>query len=130
MDTRRKILSLDQASARLDALLAAGKRVVAVRGLFDVLTRDHAVAVGEAASGADFLVALVYADSPARPTILDERSRAQLAAALGAVDCVLICDQDQAPSLVDRRRVERTIDIDQAVQRDLRADVLRRHGKG
>ncbi len=83
MDTRSKIAALDEVAERV---AANEKRVRLVTGLFDPVLAVHARRFRRLAHPDRLLVVLVR--SPERP-LLDERSRAELIAALADVDYVL-----------------------------------------
>jgi bifunctional ADP-heptose synthase (sugar kinase/adenylyltransferase) len=85
MDTRKKILSLDEAAAVASNLRAGGRRLKLICGHFDVLTADHIRRLRELANGQPLMAAVL--DSP-KP-LLSLRARAELAAALGMIDYVI-----------------------------------------
>lgn len=118
MDTRPKIISASALPEPPYTLVTA--RVPA-------LTADHCRALAAAkASGRPLVVALA-SDSNGGPYPLDERSRAQLAAAVAAVDYVVICDQPETERLVAAVPPEAVVDLEAQVGRDVVADVLERH---
>ena len=120
LDTRRKIVIAEQ--------LERDESTTALAyGRFDVLTADHCTALVEARAGVNRLVVTVAPDSAEAPTVLDESSRAQLAAALGVVDRVVICDRAATDALVARLAPVKLVDVESRVRRDIVADVLRRH---
>ncbi|HYM11684.1 MAG TPA: hypothetical protein VEU62_13195 [Bryobacterales bacterium] len=110
MDTRSKIVSLEQAAAA-----AAGRPLIVAAGCFDVLEAGHARFLQRIHSDGAALLVAVYGDAvlcrlrgQARP-ILAERARAQLVAALAAVDYVLVWPEPSLDALAARlgpRRVE------------------------
>ena len=83
MDTRSKIAALEEVAERV---AANGKRVRLVTGLFDPVLAVHARRLRQLSHPDRVLVVLLR--SPERP-LLDERSRAELVAALADVDYVL-----------------------------------------
>ena len=87
MDTSTKILSLAEAPAAARRLRDAGKTLKAVVGYFDPVLAGHARRLGALREKTGALVAVV-ADPP-RP-ILPARARAELVAALAAVDYVVV----------------------------------------
>ncbi|MBN1103936.1 MAG: D-glycero-beta-D-manno-heptose 1-phosphate adenylyltransferase [Deltaproteobacteria bacterium] len=100
-DYRLKIKK-DLAAAReeIDRLKTQGKRVVFTNGCFDILHPGHARYLWEARRLGDYLIVAVNSDrsvraikGPGRP-VLDQQARSELVAALGAVDEVLIFDED------------------------------------
>ncbi len=89
MDTRTKILDAGAAPAAADAARRAGKTVKLVAGVFDPLLAAHARRLREIAGGGAVLFAAVR--EPARP-LLSAQARAELVAALGMVDYVVLGD--------------------------------------
>ena len=95
-DTSARLLSLDSLLDQIRAWRAAGERVVAVVGAFDLLHAEHARRLTEARQGADRLAALAQDDfwvaremgtgSPVSPAT----DRARVVCALRAVDAVVI----------------------------------------
>ena len=122
MDTRTKIEPFDKALAG-----PSSPSVAISYGRFDVLTAEHCRLLSELAAKADETIAVVAADDPARPTILDATSRAQLVAALGSVGRVIICDLAQRERLVAAFKPATTVDIEAEVTRDVVSDVLAKH---
>ena len=87
MDTRSKIIDLEAARK----LLAGVGRLVAAGGAFDVLQAGHARFLeGLRRPGTEVLV-VVYDDASLERPILPAAARAQLVAALAAVDYVVVC---------------------------------------
>jgi len=117
MNTRSKILSGAELQARLDAHRKSGQRIVLANGCFDVLHAGHVRYLEGARREGDVLVVAVNADASVgglkgagRP-ILPAQARAELVAALAAVDYVVIFGEPDVRGLL----------------RDLRPDV---HAKG
>ena len=82
MDTRRKILAAEEAVEHW-----SGRKVRLVRGYFDPLLAEHARRLAELATPGAALVVVI--EDPPQP-ILPARARAELVAALQAVDCVVL----------------------------------------
>lgn len=122
MDTRRKISRLPDVLERFP-----GHRLAVARGRYDVLTAGRVRALAAARAQADALIALVDVDPPGRPCLLEPAARAQLAAAVGTVDAVLLCDQTEAEQALDRLQPSHVVDIEVDADRDIREEVLRRH---
>ena len=116
MDTRTKITTADALPAPPYTLLTA--RIPA-------LTAGHCRALAAAKSAGRPLVVALAADSFGGPYPLDERSRAQLAAAVEAVDHVVICDQPETERLTTA--AGGAVDLEAQAGRDVIADVLERH---
>src|SRR5260370_34728856 len=105
-----KIASRSQLSAILADRKLRGQRIVLANGCFDTLHVGHIRYLEGARREGDILVVGVNADSsvcalkgPGRP-ILDEQARAQLVAALRAVDFVVIFDEPNVEALLETLR--------------------------
>ena len=120
MDTRQKITPFSDSAA-----LESGEAVA--YGRFDVLTSEHCRALAALKADHTAVIAAVDDDSPERATLLDAKSRAQLVAALGAVDRVIICDVAQREQLVAAIEPSAKLDIEAGVTRDVVSDVLAKH---
>ncbi len=106
MDTRTKIVDLERATQIAAELRANGRRLILADGYFDVLQAGHARVLGRLRrDGAAVLVA-VYDDAALckmrkQPQpILSEQARAQMVAALGGVDYVLIWPETVLDALI------------------------------
>lgn len=84
MDTRNKIIDL-QAALRLDR-----QRLVVASGAFDVLQAAHALFLDTIRPADGELLVVVWNDASLPQPILPEQARAQLVAALRAVNYVAI----------------------------------------
>lgn len=105
-----KIVSRDQAREYLVGHRRRGQRIVLANGCFDILHVGHIRYLEGSKKEGDVLVVGVNADSsvqdlkgPGRP-ILDEKARAQLVAALRAVDYVVIFDEPNVENLLETLR--------------------------
>jgi len=98
----------------LDSLVAAdraaGRSIAFANGCFDVLHVGHVRYLAGAAAEADRLIVAINSDAavaglkgPGRP-VLDERSRAELVAALRGVDYVVVFDDPTVARLLERWR--------------------------
>jgi bifunctional ADP-heptose synthase (sugar kinase/adenylyltransferase) len=85
MDTRKKILSLDEAAAVASTLRAEGRRLRLLCGHFDVLTAHHIRRLRGLADGQPLIAAVLDAPKP----LLSLSARAELAAALSMIDYVI-----------------------------------------
>jgi rfaE bifunctional protein nucleotidyltransferase chain/domain len=105
-----KIVSRDQAREQLADHKRRGQRVVLANGCFDTLHVGHIRYLEGAKKEGDVLVVGVNADSSVRELkgagrpILDEKARAQLVAALRAVDYVVIFDEPNVEALLETLR--------------------------
>ncbi len=103
----RKILSLDQLLSTLSAERAGGKRIVFTNGCFDLMHIGHTRYLQAAKALGDTLVIGVNSDAsvrsldkaPDRPIVPDAQ-RAEVLAALGCVDYVVIFDESDPLQLI------------------------------
>jgi bifunctional ADP-heptose synthase (sugar kinase/adenylyltransferase) len=124
VDTRAKIIG----RAAAERMASGGARLTVVTGCFDPLTAAHAARLAEIAATAEAL--LVVIRTPERP-LLPARARAELAAALSAVQHVVVEEGDpewvaQLPSA----RLVREEAADARRTQDLVARVHRRQAAG
>ena len=117
MDTRAKILTRP---AALDYLPRLGP-CTKVSGYFDPLLASHARRLESVRSAGVPLVVLVN-DPPA--PLLPARARAELVAALGAVEVVVLPEGPSAADLVPELRME---EVDEADRNRLICAVKERH---
>ena len=95
-----KIKSLEELKRECEKLKDAGKTVAFTNGCFDILHPGHTRYLHEARSLADFLIVAVNSDSSVRALkgagrpIMPERARAEVLAALGFVDAVVVFDEE------------------------------------
>jgi bifunctional ADP-heptose synthase (sugar kinase/adenylyltransferase) len=127
MDTRTKIISPERVASELAALTGNGRAVVTAAGWFDVLQAAHGERLAAAKPDRAYLVVFVYEDGPRRRGLIEASSRAQMVAALAVVDSVVICDEAEAASLAARSYLPPPLLIENAMPRDIVADVLHRH---
>ena len=103
-----KIVSQDELVKITAREKSAGRRVVFTNGCFDLLHPGHVRCLAEARSLGDVLVVAVNSDrsvrgnkGPERPLVA-ERDRAEVLAALAAVDYVAIFDEPTPRELIAR----------------------------
>lgn len=89
MDTRAKIIE----RAAAERIASGGARLTVVTGYFDPLTAAHAARLAQIAATVEVL--LVVVRTPERP-LLPARARAELVAALSAVNHVVVEEGDPA----------------------------------
>lgn len=117
MDTRTKILDAEAAIAAASAARRAGKTVKLVVGTFDPLVAAHARRLREIAGVGAVLFAAIH--EPVTP-ILPAQARAELVAALGVVDYVVLGDVPLRPDEAYREEsadAQRTQDLIRNVQK-------------
>lgn len=100
----------DALNEKLDAWRMAGLRIGFTNGCFDLLHPGHLKVLAEARAACDRLVVGLNSDAstkrlkgPTRP-VQDEMSRAQMLAALEAVDLVTLFDEDTPIELIKKVR--------------------------
>ncbi|SRR5579875_3340079 len=105
---RAKCVHLDEAAARAAAVRQAGGRVVVTNGCFDLLHVGHVRYLQAARALGDLLIVGVNSDAsvralkgPTRP-LVPAAERAEIVAALAAVDLVVVFDTLTAEPLVVR----------------------------
>jgi D-beta-D-heptose 7-phosphate kinase / D-beta-D-heptose 1-phosphate adenosyltransferase len=105
-----KLLSRHDLMTRSATWRAAGKRIVATNGCFDLLHAGHLALLGHAAKLGDILVLAINSDAsvrrlkgPGRP-LVPENERAALLAALTFVDAVTIFDEDTPLAVLEAVR--------------------------
>jgi len=95
-----KIKTLKETREECNRLRESGKRIVFTNGCFDIIHPGHTRYLCDARKLGDHLIVAVNSDrsvrsikGPKRPILL-EQARAELIAAIGWVDSVLIFDED------------------------------------
>ena len=103
---RSRVLSLTEAVAFVDRLRAQGKTIVFTNGVYDLLHPGHVRYLQAARAEGDALIVGVNSDrsvrankGPDRP-INPEEERAELIAALSAVDASVIFDEDTPHAII------------------------------
>lgn len=101
-----RVNTLAEGVARVEALRAAGRRIVFTNGVFDILHPGHIRYLQQARALADALIVGLNADAsvrrnkgPERP-INDEQERAEILAALACVDAVVIFGEDTPAGII------------------------------
>jgi len=103
-----KILSLERAFEVVEDLKRRGKRVVFTNGCFDLLHPGHMRVLSEAKKLGDVLIVAINSDRSARElkgharTIQPEAERAEILAAIKAVDYVTIFDHVSVQPVIAR----------------------------
>jgi rfaE bifunctional protein nucleotidyltransferase chain/domain len=109
-DARRKVLSLAGARRVCAKARREGRRVVFTNGCFDLLHPGHVRYLARARAAGDLLVVGLNSDRSVRGLkgrgrpVQSEAARAEVLAALGVVDCVVVFD---APTPIDLIRAVR-----------------------
>ena len=110
--TRGKIVSLEEAQARVARWRAQGLRIAYTNGCFDLLHAGHVRTLETARGLADALVVGMNSDAsarrlkgPGRP-IVPEEARAEMLAALAAVDLVIVFPEDTSMAVIAALRPE------------------------
>lgn len=110
MNSREKIVALEILREILRAARARGKSIVLANGIFDLLHVGHVRYLEAAKREGDLLVVGINSDAsarqlkgPGRP-VMEERGRAELVAALAAVDRVVIFPELNVEALLEAIR--------------------------
>lgn len=131
MDTRTKILIRPTPAELAERFPPGDGKIVSLRGRFEILGASIVRQIEAAATQTGWkALAIVAGDAPADKLLLAEGDRAQLAAALNAVDAVVICDEAETGALIAALQPARDLLLDESDNRGLIADVLRRHESG
>ncbi len=107
MNTQQKILSLDDAAAWSLQARAAGQRVVATNGCFDLLHVGHVRYLEQARSLGDALIVGINGDISVRELkgegrpVNKARDRAEMIAALAGVDAVVVFEEVRATRFLE-----------------------------
>lgn len=111
MNTAGKIRSLEAAAAWRAEQRGRGGRVVFTNGVFDLLHAGHVSLLEAARAEGDALVVGVNSDASARRLgkgpdrpLVPAAERARVLAALAAVDCVVVFEEDTPLALIRRLR--------------------------
>lgn len=110
MDSRQKILSRQDLKTSLQEERQRGRRVVLANGCFDILHVGHVRYLAGARREGDVLVVAINSDESVRTLkgagrpILPEQARAELVAAVAAVDYVTIFPEPNVEALLDELR--------------------------
>ncbi len=103
-----KIMTVEEARAYRDQLVAKGKQLVFTNGCFDILHRGHVTYLQFARDQGDALCIGINSDvsvkrnkGPNRP-INSENDRAFVLASLSAVDCVVLFDENEPRELIEK----------------------------
>jgi D-glycero-beta-D-manno-heptose 1-phosphate adenylyltransferase len=101
------VLTPDAASRWAAEQRAAGRRVVFTNGVFDLLHPGHTRYLGDARGHGDVLIVAVNSDRSVRALdkgadrpLTPDHERAELLAALAAVDAVVVFDEDTPLQIV------------------------------
>jgi rfaE bifunctional protein nucleotidyltransferase chain/domain len=104
---RLKVKTLSDAKKEIEGLKSLGKKIVFTNGCFDILHIGHARYLHEAKSLGDHLIVAVNSDrsvraikGPERP-VMREEERAEMLAALGCVDSVVIFEEDTPLKVIE-----------------------------
>ncbi|MFY9611261.1 MAG: D-glycero-beta-D-manno-heptose 1-phosphate adenylyltransferase [Blastocatellia bacterium] len=103
-----KIQNIESLTHERQRMRREGKRVVFTNGCFDLLHRGHVRYLAEARGLGDALIVALNSDRSVRllkgegRPILDERERAEVIAALQAVDFVVVFDEDTPREMITR----------------------------
>jgi D-beta-D-heptose 7-phosphate kinase/D-beta-D-heptose 1-phosphate adenosyltransferase len=106
--TAGKIVALEQLESQLRERRRVGQQIAMTNGCFDLLHPGHVASLQHARSHGDCLVVGLNSDRSARELkgeghpIIDQQGRAEVLAAMGCVDYVVIFDDVSVAGLVER----------------------------
>lgn len=109
IDTRTKILTIEEAVSRIASLRAAGEKVWAAIALCDPMLPHHVSQMARVAGDAKLVLVIATPEDAYLPV----RARAELAASLAFVDMVVIGDGN-AGEIVRSLGADEVLAIDQA----------------
>jgi rfaE bifunctional protein nucleotidyltransferase chain/domain len=101
-----KIVSIEELNRERERLRAEGQRLVFTNGCFDILHVGHVRYLQSARSLGDALLVAINSDRSVRELkgggrpVMNEEERAEMLAALGAVDYVIVFDDVSPRSLI------------------------------
>jgi len=135
MRYREKIVDRATAVAKVTAARRAGKRVVFTNGCFDLMHVGHVRYLAAARDAGDLLVVAINADAsvqrlkgPERP-LVPEAARAEVLAALAAVDLVTIFEEDTPAEVIAALRPDVLVKgADWAPDQVVGRDTVEAHG--
>ena len=110
MNTREKILPLEPLAGALAEERRRGRRIVLANGCFDLLHAGHVRFLEGARREGDVLVVAINSDASERQLkgagrpVLAAGARAELVAALAAVDYVVVFEEADVSRLLERLR--------------------------
>ncbi|MFN3402303.1 MAG: bifunctional D-glycero-beta-D-manno-heptose-7-phosphate kinase/D-glycero-beta-D-manno-heptose 1-phosphate adenylyltransferase HldE, partial [Ferrovibrio sp.] len=130
-----KVATAPQAAERVALWRSCGERIGFTNGVFDLLHPGHLALLSEVRAQCDRLVVAINADSsvrklkgPTRP-VQDERHRAQILAALGLVDLVVIFAEDTPEPLLELLKPDLLVKGgDYTVDQVVGAEIVRAYG--
>lgn len=105
-----KILARNDLKLKIDAAKKAGKKVIFTNGCFDIIHAGHTHYLAKARDLGDILIVGVNSDASVRGIkgekrpLVPEYERAEVIAALGCVDFVVIFEEPDPQALVDLLR--------------------------
>lgn len=105
-----KILARKDLKTKIDAAKSAGEKVIFTNGCFDIIHAGHTHYLAQAKALGDLLVVAVNSDASVRSIkgekrpLVPEDERAEVVAALGCVDFVVIFEEPDPQALVDLLR--------------------------
>jgi D-beta-D-heptose 7-phosphate kinase/D-beta-D-heptose 1-phosphate adenosyltransferase len=105
-----KIFSREGLKAKIDAEKKAGRKIIFTNGCFDIIHAGHTHYLAKARELGDILIVAVNSDASVRRIkgekrpLVPEDERADVLAALGCVDFVVIFEEPDPQALIDLLR--------------------------
>jgi rfaE bifunctional protein nucleotidyltransferase chain/domain len=130
-----KIISREQAAVKISEAKTAGKTVVFTNGCFDILHVGHVRYLQRAREMGDVLVVGVNTDQSVRRLkgigrpVNTETDRAEVLAALGCVDYVVLFDEDTPVELIET--IKPDVDVkggDYSIEKMPEAEIMKAFG--
>ncbi len=130
-----KVVALETALERVQRWRAAGERIAFTNGCFDLIHPGHVSLLGQARAAADRLVVGLNSDASVRRLkgegrpVQNETARGIVLASMGAVDLVLIFDEDTPIGLIEAIRPEVLVKgADYRLEQVVGADIVQGYG--
>ena len=130
-----KVMTRQQARDRVALWRSRGERIGFTNGVFDLLHPGHLALLAEVRSECDRLVVAINADASVRKLkgdsrpVQDERHRAQVLAALGMVDAVVVFTEDTPIPLLELLKPDLLVKGgDYTVEQVVGGDLVRAYG--
>ena len=130
-----KVVALETALERVQRWRAAGERIAFTNGCFDLIHPGHVSLLSQARGAADRLIVGLNSDSSIRRLkgadrpVQNETARGIVLASLGAVDLVLLFDEDTPVELIRAIRPDILVKgADYRLEQVVGADIVQSHG--
>jgi D-beta-D-heptose 7-phosphate kinase / D-beta-D-heptose 1-phosphate adenosyltransferase len=130
-----KVMALESALERIQRWRASGERIAFTNGCFDLIHPGHVSLLSQARGAADRLIVGLNSDSSIRRLkgadrpVQNETARGIVLASLGAVDLVLLFDEDTPVELIRAIRPDILVKgADYRLEQVVGADIVQSYG--